>query len=165
MAKLSPNVKRYIVTRLACYDTVAEVRAALKEELGVDVTYQAVAYYDPTHKASHDLAKDLRDLFEQTRKRFLDKVGDMVPLANRSVRLRKLDLMAHKAIERKNYVLAGQLMEQIAKETGGKYTNVVKIGDEDPVKALAEQLNMSPEEVAAALSGDPGGDTSTAGGG
>jgi hypothetical protein len=121
MAKLSEEVKTAIVQRLACYDTPQQVADAVKEEFGVDIDRRQVQLYDPTRSGKKP-AQKWCDLFEVTRKKFLDEV-DTIPIANKAVRLRRIDRMAREAEKMRNYPLAAQLLEQAAKETGGAYTN------------------------------------------
>ena len=59
MAKLSPDVKRYIVSRLACFDTVAEVRASLKEEFGLERRSGELETFHRDRIGAH-LERDLR---------------------------------------------------------------------------------------------------------
>jgi len=123
MAKLSEAVKVFIVERIALYETPTQICTAAKEELGVELTRQHVWTYDPTKPTNADrISKKLRAIFDATRKRFTEEIGD-IAIANKAVRLRKLDRMATKAEESKNFVLTAALMEQAAKECGNAYTN------------------------------------------
>lgn len=117
--KLNAEQKRFIVMELAMFSTPAEVVEKVFEEHGVTITRQGVQVYDPTSAAGHSLSKELRKLFDDTRKAFR-KDTENIPIANRAYRLRQLDRLARGT---KNPVLAAQLMEQAAKETGGSYTN------------------------------------------
>lgn len=119
MPKLPEPVKAFIVQRLACFDTPTQVAAAVKEEFGLEVTRQRVHEYDPGRKSP---GKKWRALFDSTRARFLEGVSD-IPSANKATRIRRLERMAVAAEASKNYALAAQLYEQIAKEMGGLYTN------------------------------------------
>jgi Uncharacterized conserved protein (DUF2280) len=68
------------------------------------------------------LAEDFKRLFFETRKQFLEDL-ESTPIANKAVRLRRLDRMANVAEDRGNLVLAADLGERAAKEVGGAYTN------------------------------------------
>jgi hypothetical protein len=114
--------KRFLVQRLACFDTPTIAAKAFKEEFGIELKRNRVSYYDPTTKMGAALAEDFKALFFETRKRFLDDV-ESIPIANKTVRLRRLDRMAAAAEERGNLVLAADLGERAAKEVGGAYTN------------------------------------------
>ncbi|KAK52530.1 DUF2280 domain-containing protein [Bordetella bronchiseptica] len=122
MAKLNEATQRFIVQALACYDTPTQVAEAVKEEFGIEINRQQAASYDPTKVTSKALAKKWRDLFAATRKAFLEQVSE-IPIANQAYRLRQLDRIAVEAMRRKNVVLAAQIIEQAAKETGGMFTN------------------------------------------
>jgi hypothetical protein len=120
--ELSFIQKRFLVQRLACFDTPTVAAKAFKEEYGVELKRNRVSYYDPTTKMGAALAEDFKKLFFETRKQFLEDL-ESIPIANKAVRLRRLDRMAATAEERGNLVLAADLGERAAKEVGGAYTN------------------------------------------
>lgn len=126
MKKLPPEAKIYIVQRLACFDTLSQVAKGLKEDMGIDISPQAVEAYDPKKAMGANLSDKLRDLFDSTRKQFLEDVTD-IAISHKAVRLRALQRMAHKAEERGNMVLAASLLEQAAKECGDAFTNQRKV--------------------------------------
>jgi hypothetical protein len=109
--------RRYIVQRLACFDNPAAIIKGVKEEFGLDITRQAVHYYKSL--AEHG---DYKILFDAARAKFRADL-DSIPIANLSVRLRRLDRMAAIAEERGNHVLAADLGERAAKDLGGANTN------------------------------------------
>jgi hypothetical protein len=120
--ELSFVQKRFLVQRLACFDTPTIAAKAFKEEFGIELKRNRVSYYDPTTKMGAALAEDLKALFFETRKHFLEDL-ESIPIANKAVRLRRLDRMAAAAEERGNLTLAADLGERAAKEVGGAYTN------------------------------------------
>lgn len=124
MAKeaLSNEAKTFIVQALACFDTPTVVAKAVKEELGIEVSRQNVETYDPTKRAGAALSKRWRELFEATRKTFLDDTSS-IGISHRSVRIRSLQRYAQTAEKQGNLRLAAELMEQAAKEMGDAYTN------------------------------------------
>lgn len=121
MAKLSHDVKVFIVQRLAMYDTPTQVADAVKETFGVEIDRRQAETYD-AERPGEKPAKRWIALYEATRTRFLESVSD-IPIANRAVRLRRLERMACAAEAKRNYPLAAQLHEQAAKEVGDYYTN------------------------------------------
>jgi hypothetical protein len=120
--QLSFVLKREIVQRLARFDTPGQVVKAMKADYGLDLSPQRVQYYDPTSKNGAALSEEFKVLFHETRKRFLEDL-DAIPIANKAVRLRRLDRMATKAEDQGNMVLAAELGELAAKEVGGAFTN------------------------------------------
>lgn len=90
--ELSFVVKRDIVQRLARFEGPTAIAKALKAESGgsLDLTPQRVAYYNPHTKAGAALAPDLKALFEETRKAFLEDVSK-IGIANKAVQLAALD--------------------------------------------------------------------------
>ena len=122
MATLTDDQKRYIVQALACYDTPQQVVDAVKEEFGIVVSRPQVQVYDPEKRQGRDLSKKWRDLFYQTREKFLDDASS-IPIANQTFRLRALNRMYAKAERQGNVVVAAQIIEQAAREVGGAFTN------------------------------------------
>lgn len=127
MSTLSDELKTFIVQQLACFDTPSEVARAVKDEFAVEVTRQSVERYDPNKRAGSDLSEAYRAIFIETRKAFLEDTA-AIGIANRSVRLRKLQTMFDSAIGSRNLVLAASLLEQAAKESGGAFTNKRELG-------------------------------------
>ncbi|OHV81625.1 DUF2280 domain-containing protein [Rhizobium sp. LCM 4573] len=121
-AKLTDEVKTYIVQALACFDSPSIVAAAVKKEFGVEVSRQLVESHDPNKKAASGLAPKWRVLFEETRKTFLEDTAS-IAISHRAVRLRALQRMAEKAETQGNMVLASSLLKQAAEEVGNAYTN------------------------------------------
>ncbi|MEX3021455.1 DUF2280 domain-containing protein [Kluyvera sp. STS39-E] len=126
MAALKPDVKAFIIQSLACYDTPSQVVEAVQKEFGINITRQQAESHDPTKASGKTLAKKWVELFNATRKRFQNEIGD-IPIANKAYRLRVLDRMATKAEGMKNMALTAALMEQAAKEVGDAYTNKQKV--------------------------------------
>ena len=129
-AKLSDEVKTYIVQALACFDSPSIVAAAVKKEFGVEVSRQLAESHDPNKKAAAGLAPKWRVLFEETRKTFLEDTAS-IAISHRAVRLRALQRMADKAENQGNMVLASSLLKQAAEEVGGAYTNRREITGKD----------------------------------
>lgn len=121
-AKLTDEARAFVVQQLAMYDAPSVVAKALKADFGLTITPQAVEAYDPTKRAGAKLSEKWRVLFEATRTAFL-KDSATIGIANRSVRLRRLERMAAQAEGMGNLALAAQLHEQAAKEMGNAYTN------------------------------------------
>jgi hypothetical protein len=154
--KLSEEARTFIVQSLAMFDTPSEVVEAIKEQYGVTIARQSVQDYDPT--IGKKPAKRWCALFEETRRRFLEETAE-IPIANRAVRLRRLQRMAFTAESRRNYPLAAQLLEQAAKETGGIYTNRRELTGRDgapliPEASLDDLSDAELASLAAKLAGD-----------
>jgi hypothetical protein len=138
--KLTIEMQTFVVQALACFDSPSQVSKAVKEEFGVDITPQAIEAYDPTKRAGREVAKRWRDLFEHSRKKFLEDTAS-IGIANRAVRLRTLDRMARKAENMGALALVAQFNEQAAKEVGDCYTNRQK--HELAVPNAVINLNLS----------------------
>lgn len=121
-AKLTEEARAFVVQQLAMYDAPSVVAKALKADFGLVITPQAIEAYDPTKRAGAKIAEKWKALFNSTRKAFLDDSAT-IGIANRSVRLRRLERMAAQAEGMGNLALAAQLHEQAAKEMGNAYTN------------------------------------------
>lgn len=146
--KLSIEVQTFVVQSLACFDSPSVVVAAVKQEYGETITRQAVEGYDPNKKAGANLADKWRQLFEETRKAFLEDTSK-IAISHRAVRLRALQRMAEKAESSGNMVLAASLLEQTAKEMGNAYTNrrelTGKDGEDLPVPVSPVTIFQLPD--------------------
>ena len=121
-AELDTETKIFIVQCLACFDRPSKVVKAVKEEFGVTVTRQAVHWYDAERKGAEEIPEQWRQMFAATRKRFLEETAS-IGIANRAVRLRKLDRIAELAEAAGNHVVVMAACEAAAKEMGGAFTN------------------------------------------
>ena len=117
---LPPEVRRFIVERLACWESSKTVAEAVMAEFGLTVTRQAVERYDPSKVAGQNLAAALREYFYKVREKFRTDLDD-IPIASKAVRLRRLDQTWHILNEAKAYREATEVLEQAAKEMGGMY--------------------------------------------
>lgn len=127
--KLNDAIKTDVVQRLAMYDSPKTIADAVKEEYGIEISRQGIQAYDPT--VGTKPADRWCAIFKATRKKFLETTAD-IPIANRSVRLRRLERMAIAAEGMRNFALAAALHEQAAKEVGDVYTNRSKVAITDP---------------------------------
>lgn len=155
MAKLTAEVKREIVTRLAAYESPSEVRAAIQEVFGVDVPLPHILYYDAS-KPRPDLAAEWRELFATAREGFVQSAAAQAA-AIQAVRLREIWDMYRRAKQRGNYALAASLLEQAAKDHGGMFSNVRQLNIGDPAEALGKLLGLTADEVRAMTNPPPPG--------
>lgn len=139
--KLTEEARTFIVQSLAMFDTPKEVADAVKERYGVEIARQTVQDYDPT--IGKRPAKKWIALFEGTRRAFIEETAQLAT-SNRAVRIRRLERMAIAAEGRKNYPLAAQLLEQIAKEVGGAFTNRRELTGKDggPIETKSSGPNL-----------------------
>lgn len=121
-ARLDERVKLFIVQQLACFDTPSQVAEMVAEEFGVKITRMHVSKYQVGTAAADKLSDKWVAVFKLTREQFI-KNSSEIPCANKSYRLRTLQKMIGKALERGNAALVAQLLEQAAKEEGGAFTN------------------------------------------
>lgn len=152
MAALKDDVKAFVVQALACFDTPTQVADAVKQEFGLDVTRWQVSAYDPNKAVAKNLGKKWRELFAATRKAFIEDQAT-IPIAHQNFRLRALDRMYQQAAQRGNAVLAAQLIEQAAKESGGAFTNKQKVDLNANVTSNKNPQDMTDEELAAIAAG------------
>lgn len=147
MAKLPPEVQAYIVQQLAMWRKPSLVVKDVKAEFGVTLDRRQVAFYDPTTGGEEKrLAKEWRDLFERTRRAYVEGTVE-IGVAHRSYRLAMLHRISERAESQGNLLMAMQALEQAAKETGGLFTNRRKFEIGDPLKTLADLLGVSPDQI------------------
>jgi hypothetical protein len=114
-AKLTCDHRIEVVRRLAGFEQPREIAKAMKEEFGIEITPQAIAFYDPTRYALKRCPKRWAALFWELREEVVKGNPD-VGVAHRTVRLRWLDRMARVQMEKGNTAEARALMKQAADE-------------------------------------------------
>lgn len=120
MAALTPDIKRFIVQALACFDSPSQVAKAVNAEYGVVVSRQQVEIHDPTKRCSKGLARRWGELFWGTRAAFHKAIAD-IPITSRAYRLRVLERLYTESEQAGNLALAAKVLEQAAKECGDMY--------------------------------------------
>lgn len=152
--ELSDDVKRFIVSELACYETPKGVCARLIEEFDIDITRQRVHRYDPTKKAGEDLSEALKVHFFKVRKAFIEETDD-IPVSHKAYRLRMLQKAVEKMRDVGNFIGMADLLERAAKEMGEAYTNkhkhehTGKDGEPLPLAAPTIVLTGAPQPASA----------------
>lgn len=126
MKRLSPAIKQAIVRALAHYETPGQVAKFIKAEYGIDVSPQQAEAYHPGRRAGAGLSAELRQLFLAEREKAKSCI-DAIPVAHQAVRLRHLNAVVEKAMERGNFKMALSALEQAAKEVGGAYGSTRKV--------------------------------------
>lgn len=150
MAALKSHVKLFIVQRLAWFDTPTEVAEAVKEEFRIVIDRAHIAQYDPTNHSGRELGAKLKQQFYEFREKFIDDLYS-IPTANRAVRVRELEKLYRRATKAGNLAMAKDLLEQIAKEEGGFFTNKLKISDlggRGLLQGFYEQIKAKPLPIA-----------------
>lgn len=105
MPVLKNEVKLFIVQELACFDTPSQVAETVKEVFDIVLDRSHIQAYDPNKAQGKDLSQKYREVFEATRKTFLEQTAQ-IPIASKSYRLRALQRSYDFFISRKNYVAA-----------------------------------------------------------
>lgn len=121
--QLNDDVKRFIVMNLAMCESPSDVMTAVKETFNVTITRAGVQNYDPTKVAGRALSEELKTLFVDTRAEYKKKIVDELPLMDKYFRVKKLSRYVENAESIGNEIGAAALIEQIAKEDGGMFSN------------------------------------------
>ncbi len=156
MARLTEELKTFIVMELACRRTPADVVGRVGDEFGIEITRHQVHEYNPDRAHGKQLAKKWRTLFDETRAKF-DKDRSSISVANANYRLREIGEVAERAKARGNDVLLLQALKQAAEEDGGAYTNrreVTGKDGKDLPAAVPSAVIVLPDKVP--LPGDEG---------
>lgn len=158
MPALTEEHKAFIVTSLACFNTLRQVIADLQEVYGVTASTNQVQFYDPTRGSKGKrLAKKWKAVFDEARAQFVTDTAS-VGVAHQSYRLRVLQRMLEDALDgkessvrNKGFVLT--LLEQGAKETGGAFTNRRELTGKGggPIETAAITLEQWKANAAARL--------------
>lgn len=144
MPTLRGDIKVFIVQSLACYETPTQVVESVKEGFGITLARSHIQQYDPTKRAGKDLGKRFVEIFESTRKVFLEDISK-IPIANQSFRLRALQRSYDWFVAKNNYIAANQVLAHSAKEAGNFYANNTKPADnaDHQLRALYKQISGS----------------------
>ncbi len=121
--KLTDKQRAFIVDQIACFATPTEAAEAAYREFGIQINAHNVEKYDHTKQAGKRCAKKWRVLYDVTRKAFIKHIEARVPHAHKAFRVRKLAKAADAFEQHGNYVGMANMLERVAKETGGAYTN------------------------------------------
>jgi hypothetical protein len=119
VATLPHEAKTRLITLLAQFSGPAEAARTVSKEFGVTLTRAQAWKYDPTRRGCK-ISSRLRELFHVVRDQYLSEV-QRIGIAHSSHRLRVLDRLVPKLIERGDYNGAIRALEQAAKEVGGYY--------------------------------------------
>lgn len=144
MPTLRGEIKVFIVQSLACYETPSQVAESVKVEFGITLARSHIQQYDPTKRAGKDLSRTFVELFNSTRKEFLENISK-IPIAHQSFRLKTLQRSYDWFVAKNNYIAANQVLEQSAKEAGNFFANKTKPGDgaDHQLRALYKQISGS----------------------
>ena len=121
MRRLSQSIKRRIVDHLACSRTHPQVAELIADEFDVHLTPRHVRAYDP---ASPDFAggQHWYEHYDKVRRNCAEEVGQ-IAIASKAFRMNQLQVLFDKAMDRGNGREARALLEQAAKEMGGRFTS------------------------------------------
>lgn len=138
MARLKKHEKAFIVRSLAQFMEPSQVVEAVKENFKIEVSRQQVECYDPTKVAGADLSQEFIDMFDETRKKYIEQPIYNIEGANDIVQLQILsDLLISK---KNNVVMSIKLIDQIQKIIKGHYEKKVEITGKDGT-ALFESMS------------------------
>jgi len=138
--------RTFIVQQVACYATPQETADAVYTEFGLKITPQNVEKYDHTKQAGARCAKKWAELYERTRKNFLEHIDKFVPEANKAVRVRQLANASRAFKGNKNFVAMADMLERIAKEVGDVHTNRREVTGRGGGPIKYQDIDMMTEE-------------------
>lgn len=146
---LPTTIKRFIVKLLAMGDGPSDVVRAVSQEFSVDVSFQTVNRYNPSLITGEKLSAPLKELFYATRKAFIESADDL-PMAQKAIRLRRLDVIHEKATEAGTLKIAATAIDLARKEMmvlgmgdGGEFAGVFRVLN-SPDDDLAEPSAPAP---------------------
>ena len=141
MASLTPDIQSFIVQQLAWYRTPSQVVEDVQEEYGVEVSRSQVQYYHP-EKGGRKPKDEWREQFYDLRQAIREGRVD-VAIAEEMWRLKQLQLIYWKLMEMGNYLGAADILQQAAKDRGGKFTNRLEHSGPDggPIETLGADVD------------------------
>lgn len=123
---LDPAVQFFIVQQLACFRRVSQVRAAIRETFGLELSESTVRHYDPTKFKGWELSVELKELFYRTRELWSREIGD-IGVFDLKYRGERLDHLYHHYEDVGNGKMALKVLEHASKEVGKAFTNKQEI--------------------------------------
>jgi hypothetical protein len=148
--KLTRAQKAEVVRRLASYESPSLIAKSLKEDFGIEITRQAVAFYDPTQYSNRPSPKRWSQLFWRTRARIIKGKVDIGAVHPR-VRLLWLDKMARAQMEKGYAAEARALLRQAADEMSQIAGHRHEEKESDDSKLSEAELKADIDEYAATL--------------
>lgn len=117
MTQLPIYIKHAILEGLAAEKHPKEIASAVKERFGLNVSYQHVAAFYPSHKSGAKLSFTLAEHYAEARARFVvEQSGN--PRLYLPILLRELERAAELAEARGNYLEVVRYLERVAVEIG-----------------------------------------------
>lgn len=150
--KLTDAQRAQIVQRLAAYESPRAIAKAMKEELGIEIAPQTIAFYDPTRYSTSPSPKRWAELFKTLRAEIVmgtADIGAMHPMA----RVRWLDQMAHQQMEKGNTSEVRALLKQVADEMNRMIEQLKDRHEADFRKLSDAELKIRVDAIAARLGG------------
>lgn len=120
MAELPIAAKVRLITLLAQFTGPSEAARIVSDEFGVTLARAQAWKYDAS-KRGCTAGPRYRQLFAEVRERWLNDLAS-IGIAKQGHRLRVLDRLAARLEERGDYMGAARVLEQAAKEVGGRYS-------------------------------------------
>ncbi len=150
--KLNDEQRAFLVREIACFARPTEAAEALFAEYGIEVTATNVEKYDYTKRAGRRCAKKWKVLLKATRAAFIKNIANRVPHAHKSYRIKKLAKAADDFERVGNWMQMANMLEKVAKEIGGAYTNRFEHTGKDggPIKYQPVQ-EMTEDELDAEI--------------
>lgn len=119
MAELSEQAKLRLVTLLARFSGPSEAARIVSKEFGVTLNRTQAWKYDATRPACR-ISPKLKGVFFEVRDRWLTRMSE-IGVANKAHRLRCLDRLVAKLMDRGDYHGALKALELAAREVGGVF--------------------------------------------
>lgn len=146
--RLPDEVRQFIVTQLACYERIADVRRAAADAFpdlpeGVRIDDNRVRALDPTQARGQEMSPALKKLFWKVRNRF-DKLAEEKLVGSLRHRLGVYDTVVARALSKGNEQIALQALKQAAQDKGGVFTNRRELSG--PKGGPVETVSMSIED-------------------
>ena len=146
--KLKDHHRAFLIREFACFATPMEAADALRQEYGIEITPQSAQHYDATSGAGSRAAKKWHELFNISRAAFLEHVETRIPHAHKAVRIKKLAHAADAFEQNQNFMAMALMLEKIAREIGGAFTNRRELTGKGAGPIQFEDVNsMTDDEI------------------
>lgn len=159
---LTKDQKAFLVVRFAMFDEPADAVAAFKEAYGEAPDSKHAWVYNAAFIANRRrLGKELLALFDSARAEYLSRIQD-IPIANQVWRLEQMQKLIGqlRKSDSPDVDLILRTLEQAAKETGGAYSNKIRVNhsfDNVSDDELINELDSLRSRLGAVAGGEASG--------
>ena len=128
--EVGPDICLYVILALACFQSYARITEGVRFHFGQHITRHDIERMDPTAIAGNArLSDEMKELYADARANFIAAASEAA-ITDPMYRVFQLQELYDAARGTQDIELARKILESAAKETGGVFTNKLKVEHE-----------------------------------